>query len=71
MVEAPFTLFDEQVEVLLGDAVVTSQMPFGLVPEVLDPVDVVGIIGKQFRMVYPHVVELGNVQHVIGPKLSV
>lgn len=66
MVEAPLALLDEEVEVLLGNAVVAPQMPLRLVPEVLDTVDVVGIFGKEFRVVDPDVMELGNVQHVIG-----
>ena len=66
VVEAPFALFEEQMEVLLGDAVVTPQMPLRLVPEVLNSIDMVGIIGKQFRVVYPVMMELGHVQHIIG-----
>ena len=68
MVEAPFALFDEEVEVLLRDAVIASQMPLCLVPKILDAVDVVAVFGKQFRMVDPNVLELGDVQHIIGSK---
>ena len=68
MVEAPFALFDEEVEVLLRDAVIASQMPLCLVPKVLDAVDMIPVLGEQFGMVDPDVLELGNVQHVIGPK---
>lgn len=66
MVEAPFTLLDEQVEVVLGDAVVASEMSLGLVPEVLDAVDVVCIVGEQLRMIDADMVELRDIQHVIG-----
>lgn len=31
------------------DAIVASRMPFRLVPEILDPVDVVGVVGEQTR----------------------
>ena len=34
------------MEVVLWDAVVASQVSFGLVPEVLDPVDMVRAIGE-------------------------
>jgi len=68
VVEAPFALFDEEVEVLLRDAVIASQMPLCLVPKVLDAVDMIPVLGEQFGMVDPDVLELGNVQHVIGPK---
>jgi len=53
---------------LLRDAVIASQMPLCLVPKVLDAVDMIPVLGEQFGMVDPDVLELGNVQHVIGPK---
>lgn len=65
MIKAPFALLDEQVEVLLWNAVVAAQMPLGLVPEVLDPVDVVGFVSEELRVVDPHVVELGDINDVI------
>jgi len=52
-VEAPFSFFQKQVEVVFGDAVVFSHMPLRLVPEVLDPVDVVPLIRKQLGVVDP------------------
>jgi len=45
--EAPFTLLEEQIKVLFGDSIVASEMSFGLVPEVLDPVNVIAIIGTE------------------------
>ena len=47
MVEAPFTFFDEEMEVLLGDAIIAPQMALGLVPKILDAVDVVVCVSKQ------------------------
>lgn len=58
VIEAPFALLDEQVEVLAGDAIIVSEMALGLVPEVLDAVDVIPLIGEQPGVVDPHVVEL-------------
>ncbi len=43
-------------------------MPLGLVPEVLNAVDVAGLVGEALRVVDAQVMELGNVQHVIGRK---
>ena len=40
VVEAPLALLEVEVEVLLWDAVVAAQVPFGLVPAILDTVDV-------------------------------
>ena len=48
-------------------AVETAQMSLSLVPAVLDPVDVGSAIREQLRMVNPHVVKIGNVQHIIAP----
>jgi hypothetical protein len=39
------------MEVVLGDAVVTAEMALGLVPKVLNPVDVVAVLGEQFRVI--------------------
>ena len=53
---------------LLRDAVIASQVPLCLVPEVLDAVDMIPVLCEQFGVVDPDVLELGDVQHVIGPK---
>jgi hypothetical protein len=70
VVEAPFALLDGKVEVLLRDTVVTSQVRLCLVPEVLDPVDVVGIFCEQLRVIDPHVMELGDIEDVIGSEAA-
>lgn len=41
-------------------------MTLGLAPEVLNPVDVIDVLGEQFRVVDPNVMELGNIQNIIG-----
>lgn len=41
-------------------------MPFRLVPEVLDAVDMVAPIGKQLAMIDPKMVEVGDVEHIIA-----
>ena len=46
------------MEMTLWDAIVASQMPFSLVPEVLDPVDVISVFGKQFGMVDADMMEV-------------
>lgn len=43
-VEPPFALLQKQVEALFRDAVEASQMPLRLVPEVLDPIDLVALV---------------------------
>ena len=44
-IEAPFTLLEKPVKILLFDAVIFSKDPFRLIPEVLDAVDVVSSDG--------------------------
>ena len=46
-VEAPFTFLQEPVEIVGFDAVVLAHVPLRLVPEGLDPVDVVSIVGEE------------------------
>ena len=47
-VEAPLTLLLEPVKIVRFDAVVYTNVALGLVPEVLDPVDVVLLVGEEF-----------------------
>ena len=58
MIEAPFMLLDEQVKVVLGDAIIIPQVTLGLVPEILDPVDVVTLLGKEQRVIDAQMMEL-------------
>ena len=57
MIEPPFTLFEKQIEVGFRYAVVTAHMPLCLVPEILDPVNVILLFGKFFGMIDPNMVE--------------
>jgi len=56
------------MEVVLGDAVVAAETPFGLVSEILDPVDMVAVLGKQFRVVDPDMMEVRYIENIIGPE---
>ena len=53
---------------LPGNAVETAHMSFGLVSEILDAVDVVLAIGKQFCVVDKVVLEGRNIQRIAGGK---
>ena len=48
-IETPLTLFQVEVEVGSGDAVETAHVTLGLIPEVLDAIDVVLLIGEESR----------------------
>ena len=61
MIEAPFTLLDEQVK-----AVIAMHITLGLVPEALNRLTVIDALDEQFRIVDPAVMEIGTVQNIIG-----
>ena len=46
-IEAPFAFLQEPVEIVWFDAVVLPHMTLGLAPEVLNPIDVIPIIGEE------------------------
>jgi hypothetical protein len=54
------------VEVGCGNAFETTHMALSLVPEVLDAIDVVFLIGEEFGVVDAGVPEAGHVEHVVG-----
>ncbi len=48
------------------DTIEFPQVALGLVPEILDAIDVVVTVGEELRMVDPEVVEVRHVQLVVG-----
>ena len=46
-IEAPFTLLEKPVKILLFDAIKFAHMPLRLIPEILDAIDVIFTSGKQ------------------------
>ena len=65
-VETPLTLLQIEVEVGGRNTVETAHMTLGLIPEVLDAVDVVLLIGEQLGVVDAVVLEAGYIEHVVG-----
>ena len=66
MVKSPLAFLQIQREMLLGDAVEPAQMTLGLIPEILDAVDVIVPVSKQLTMVDPIVMEIGYVQGIVA-----
>ena len=67
MIESKLTFLDEQVEVLLWDSIVLSEYAFGLIPEVLNTVDVVMfLLGKMSAVVDAVVMESRYIQCVVA-----
>ena len=50
-IESPFTLLQQPVKISALYPVKSAHMTLGLVSEVLDPIDVILLIGKQLRVV--------------------
>ena len=51
---------------LLGNTVKFAQMPFCLIPKVLNAVDVVLPVGKMCTMVDAQMAKLTDIQHIIA-----
>ena len=51
---------------LLGNTVKFAQMPFCLIPKVLNAVDVVLPVGKMCTMVDAQMAKLADIQHIIA-----
>ena len=67
-IEAPFALLQEEVKTLFGHPVEAPKMPLCLVPEVLDPIDVVPFVDEPFRVVDPNMVEVRHIQSIVARK---
>ena len=64
-IEPPLALLEEQKEAVPGDAVESPKMTLRLVPEILNPIDVVLPIHESFGVIDPDVVEVRDVQRII------
>ena len=49
-----------------GDSVEGPPVALGLVAEIFDAIDVVGLMGKEFGMINAHVLEFRDVERVIA-----
>jgi hypothetical protein len=52
---------------VLGNTVKFAHMALGLVPEILDPIDVIMGLCKPLRMVDPIVFECADIQRIVPP----
>ena len=60
-IEAPFTLLQKPVTISTFYPVKPAHMALGLVPKILDPIDVILLIGKQLRVVDTYMPKRGNI----------
>jgi len=64
-IEPPFAFLEEQKKVGLGYAVEPPEVALGLVPKILDPIDVILFVGKEFRVIDSNMMKARNIQGVI------
>ncbi len=48
----------------LGNTIEFAHVTLGLVPEILDTIDMIMAVGKEPGMVDPEVMEIGYIQHI-------
>ena len=48
-IEAPFALLEKPMKIVRFDAIESSQMSFGLIPKVFDPVDVISPVEEELE----------------------
>jgi hypothetical protein len=67
VVETELTFLEEQEEILTWNSVVLAQHPLGLIPEVLDPVDVVTTTpDKPLAVIDTTMLEAGYIENVVA-----
>jgi len=64
-IEAPFALLEKPMKIVRFDAIESSQMSFGLVPKVFDPVDVISPVGEELGMIDAHVMKFCDVECIV------
>lgn len=65
-IETPFTFFQKPVEVVRRQAVETTELPLRLVPEVLNPIDMMPSLGhKGLAVIDAPVMKLRDIQHIV------
>ena len=50
------------------DTIELAQVPLGLVPKVLDSIDVILFLSKEFWVIDSHVVEVAYIERIVGFK---
>ena len=64
-VKTPLTFFEKPVKILFLDAVKFPQVSFGLIPKILNAIDVILLVCKKLGMINPQVMECRYIQRII------
>ena len=66
VVKSPLAFLQIQPELGLWNAIEFAHMPLGLVPKVLNPIDVIMLMSEALGMIDSEVVKGRNIQHIIA-----
>jgi hypothetical protein len=66
IIKPPFAFLQEQIEVFTGHAIEFSQVPFSLIPKILDAINMVVIGSKKLAMIDTIMLKLRNIERVIS-----
>ena len=66
VIEAPFIFLQKPIKIVLLNAVEHPHMSFGLVPEIIDPADMVAFVSEQFRVVDAQMMKIRNIKRIVG-----
>ena len=65
IVKTPPARPQEEAKILLGNAVKSAQISLGLIPEILNTVNMILLAGKQLTMIDPAVLKVRHVENVV------
>ncbi len=68
VIDALFAFLDKEMEMLAGNTIEAPQMTIRLVPEVLDPVDMVSGFDKFLRVINALMSKTGDIRSIIAQK---
>ena len=66
VVKTPLAFLQKEMKMLGRNAVEFSHVAFGLVPKILNPIDVILTIGEQLGVVDPEVLEPGHIKDIVA-----
>lgn len=65
IIKPKFRFFQEPVERLGENTVIFAQHPFSLTPEILNPIDMIGALGKDSGVIDPGMLEFWDISGVV------
>lgn len=66
MIKSPLTLLQKEVEILFGNAIKSAHISLGLIPKILNAIDMIMLVCKQLTMIDSIVLEIGHIKDVVA-----